>query len=77
MPRIMVNFKLTDSERALLRKRTEKNHMTEADYFRMAMVFEAISAGDLTAWKMLGEDLRRKIAEGVSKAVREDAPVKA
>jgi hypothetical protein len=73
----MVTFKLTDAERALLRKRTQKHEMSEADYFRMAMVFEAISAGDLTAWKMLGTDLRRKIAEGVSRAMLTDAPVKA
>ena len=63
MPRVMVTLKLTEQERALLRKRSGKHDLSEADYLRMAMVFESTMAGDASGWSVLGEALRQKAAQ--------------
>jgi hypothetical protein len=77
MPRVMVNMRLSDEERALLKKRAEKHNMGEADYLRMAMVMEALTAGDQKAWLILGDRLRSKAAESLSPLLFRNAPVKA
>ncbi len=77
MPRIMITVKLTDAERALLRKRADKHGIPEADYLRMAMVIEATTAGDFDAWKILAEGLRTKAAEQVARVVMSKKPVAA
>ena len=76
MPRILVNLKLTEGERALLRRRAQKMDLTEADYLRAAMCMEAFTAGDLGAVKILGEGLRRKLSDVFARGIL-DAPVKA
>jgi len=62
MPRIMVTMKLTEEERALLRERSDKQDMTEADYLRMCMMMEAITAGNFKALKIFGDKVRGKLA---------------
>lgn len=65
MPRIMVTLKLTEEERALLRKRSSAEGTTEADYLRMCMLTESFFAGDQDALKImrghLGALVRQKL----------------
>ena len=70
MPRIMITMKLTEDERALLKKRAEKLDLTEADYLRMTMVLESILSGDLLAVKVLGQEARVKLAGVMSSKVK-------
>ena len=76
MPIVQINVKLTDEERALLAKRAKRQKLSEADYLRFAMSFEAFSAGDPDAVKILGGRLRAKFWPAYLEAVAV-APVKA
>lgn len=80
MPRIMVAMKLTEEERALLAKLSERNDMTEADYLRVCMLIDGVMSGDRDALKLAGGALREKVARRFSHLLgfsSTDAPVKA
>jgi hypothetical protein len=76
MPRELVTMRLTEQERSLLDKRARKANLTVADYLRMTMVLEAVTAGDLDAVKILGEAVRAKLCQVFSSGIL-NAPVKA
>ena len=76
MARVMMTLKLSDAERALLHKRAGKNDLTVADYLRMVMVLEAVTAGDLDAVKILAEDVRGRLTRVFSGGMKR-APVTA
>ena len=76
MPILQLAIKFTEPERALLKKRAKKHGLTEADYLRMAMSFEAFTAGDPDAISILGKKLRQKLWPAFV-AELANAPVKA
>jgi hypothetical protein len=61
----MVAMKLTEDERALLRRRAEKEHLTEADYLRVCMLMDSLMSGDYVAAKIFGDKVRAKLLEKV------------
>ena len=80
MPRVMIGMKLTEGERALLAKLSQRNRMTEADYLRVCMLIDGVMSGDRDALKLAGGALRDKVARRFSELLgfsSGDAPVKA
>jgi hypothetical protein len=80
MPRIMVNMKLTEEERALLAKRAVVLQMTEADYLRVCMLVDSVLDGDRDAVRIVGGNLREKVGRRVANLLGfefKNAPVKA
>ena len=80
MPRVMVNFKFTDDERALLTKGAKANDLSEADYLRVCMVMDRVMSGDALAIKIAGGALSRVVGQRVAAILGLDfknAPVKA
>jgi hypothetical protein len=63
-------IRLSDAERALLKKGARALAMNEADYLRVCMVLERLSVGDLDAMKILGGRLREEIGGKLGKLVR-------
>jgi hypothetical protein len=61
----MVNMRLTDAERALLKRRAESENLTEADYLRVCMLMDSLMSGDYGAAKIFGEKVRSKLFEKV------------
>lgn len=80
MPRILVAMKLTEDEKALLTKLSERNDMTVADYLRVCMLIDGVMSGDRDAIKLAGGVLREKVAQRFSALLgfgSSNAPVKA
>jgi hypothetical protein len=66
-------IKFTQAERALLRKRSKKEGVTEADHLRMCMVADAVMCGDLDAVRILGDAMKRKLVDRLSVALKSEA----
>jgi hypothetical protein len=80
VPILQLAIKFTEAERALLRKRSVKLDMSEADVLRVCMVMDAMMDGDKDAFKITAGRLREKVGKRLADLVEyrpQDAPVKA
>ena len=66
---VNVSFKCDESLKKLLDRRAAKHSFTVSEYIRIAVVFESMTAGDMVAFKMLGEDIKVKVREMMLKFV--------
>ena len=73
MPILALQIKFTEAERALLRKRAKKENVSEADHLRMCMVADAVMCGDLDAVRILGDAMKRKLADRFAVALKSEA----
>ena len=66
----MMQFRVTDEEKALIEKCAKKAGMTVSEYIRACMLMEMIIDGETTALKIVGKALGHKALEVLTQRVR-------
>ena len=62
-PLVVVIFKVTAQEQKLIERHAKKAEMTVSDYVRTTLYLHMVMAGDLEAIRLVGGELRNRLAE--------------
>ncbi len=63
MKKNVIPVTLNDAELEILRRRAKKANSTMQEQIRMAIMFEAVTAGDVPAIKLLGQKMRAEFVK--------------
>ena len=66
----MMQFRVTDEEKALIEKCAQKADMTVTEYIRASMLMEMIIDGEPQALKIVGRVMGEKALEVLSRRVK-------
>ena len=67
MKTLMMQFRVTEEEKALIAKCAEKADLTVSQYIRSCMLMEMMMDGELEAVKIIGRALGEKAREALRK----------
>jgi uncharacterized protein (DUF1778 family) len=66
----MMQFRVTDEEKALIEKCAKKAGMTVSEYIRACMLMEMVVDGEMQALKIIGRTIGMKAMDALSRRLK-------
>lgn len=66
----MMQFRVTDDEKALIEKCAKKSGMTVSEYIRASMLMEMVVDGEVQALKIIGRTIGLKAMDALSRRLK-------
>ncbi len=66
----MMQFRVTEEEKALIEKCANKSRMTVSEYIRASMLMEMVVDGELQALKIIGRTIGMKAMDALSRRLK-------
>jgi len=66
----MMQFRVTNEEKALIEKCAEKARMTVSEYIRACMLMEMVVDGEMKALKIIGRTIGMKAMDALSRRLK-------